>query len=305
LCQAGTMDGCQSKPPYDLNIPVKVGPNTSLIAMVRRAFALGYSTIALNTEVHQGQFITKKDKSKPPPADNLADFPAPTQLNLSPSDYPSLAARGLTPTILNRLTITMTNNDFMIAYNKSAVAKQYDLLAINCASSPALTALLKSSFRFDLLCFNPDQVVGGLRWTRKLYSECVDRHIHFELSYAPMVRNSEDRRRVMSQALNYQAVGRSRAIIITSEARSPLELRSPGDVSNLGFLLGLKQAQGVDAVNKTGITVHKAAIGRRMGPFRARVEKLDQSNLHLAPDLADINQEEEKLPDAVDMDQSS
>ena len=51
--------------------------------------------------------------------------------------------------------------------------------------------------------------------------------------------------------------------------------------------------------------VHKAAIGRRMGPFRARVEKLDQSNLHLAPDLTDINQEKEKLPDAVDMDQSS
>ena len=57
--------------------------------------------------------------------------------------------------------------------------------------------------------------------------------------------------------------------------------------------------------------VHKAAIGRRMGPFRARVEKLDQSNLHLMsarsgarPDLADINQEEEKLPDAVAMDQS-
>ena len=50
--------------------------------------------------------------------------------------------------------------------------------------------------------------------------------------------------------------------------------------------------------------VHKAAIGRRMGPFRARVEKLDQSNLHLAPDLADINQEKENLPDAVDMDQS-
>ena len=54
----------------------------------------------------------------------------------------------------------MTNNDFMIAYNKSAVAKQYDLLAINCASSPALTALLKSSFRFDLLCFTPDQVIS-------------------------------------------------------------------------------------------------------------------------------------------------
>ena len=28
-----------------------------------------------------------------------------------------------------------------------------------------------------------------------------------------------------------------------------------GDVSNLGFLLGLKQAEGVDAVNTTGSTV--------------------------------------------------
>merc|ERR1719187_2493646 len=109
---------------------------------------------------------------------------------------------------------------------------------------------------------------------------------------------------VMSQALNYQAVGRSRSIVLSSEARSPLELRSPGDVSNLGFLLGLKQSQGVDAVNKTGITVHKAALGRRMGPFRARVEKLGPDNLHLAPNPADINQEEEKLPDAVAMDQS-
>ena len=41
-----------------------------------------------------------------------------------------------------------------------------------------------------------------------------------------------------------------------------------------------------------------------MGPFRARVEKLEESNLHLAPDLANLNQEEEKLPDANDMDQS-
>ena len=58
-----------------------------------------------------------------------------------------------------------------------------------------------------------------------------------------------------------------------------------------------------------GDQVHKAAIGRRMGPFRARVEKLCESNFHLAPDPADIvgeiDQEEEKAPsDAVDMDHS-
>ena len=128
-------------------------------------------------KVHQGQFITKKDKSKPPPADNLVDFPLPTQLDLSPSDYPLLAEKGLRPTILNRLTITMANNDFMIAYNKSSVAKQYDLLAINCegsrgssSSQASLTALLKSSFRFDLLCFNPDQVAQRNSRNEKYFS---------------------------------------------------------------------------------------------------------------------------------------
>ena len=157
------------------------------------------------TQVHQSQFITKKEKGKKEGGNVLADFPAPPALALAPSDYPALHALGRAPTILTRLTISMTNNDFMIAYNKSQVAKTYDLLAINCSSSPALTALLKSSFRFDLLTFTPDQVltsphpslhpcqvVGGIKWTRKLYYECVERHVHFEINYAPMIRSSGD-----------------------------------------------------------------------------------------------------------------
>jgi ribonuclease P/MRP protein subunit RPP1 len=246
---------------------------------------------------------------------------------LEPGDYPALAERGLKPTVLSRLTIHMTTNDFMIAYNKSAVAKQYDILAINCPSSPALTALLKSSFRFDLLSFCPDQVVAGVRWTRKLYSECVERHVHLELSYGPMVRSSVDRRRVISQSHTYRAVGRSRyfqiqkyqntaagiskyqtprcrAVLVTSGALSPLELRAPADVANLGFLLGLKQAEGVAAVERAGGAVHRAGLGRRLGPFRVRVEVLGEENLHLVPapaDIGDGNDGEKSLPAAVNM----
>ena len=99
-------------------------------------------------------------------------------------------------------------------------------------------------------------------------------------------------------------------------------------------MLGLKQSQGVDAVNKAGTKVsqledfemmgkllvqvsmlifyqvHKAALGRRMGPFRARVEKLGSDNLHLAPTNTNqaANQVDLKLDDeegsALDMDQS-
>ena len=56
--------------------------------------------------------------------------------------------------------------------------------------------------------------------------------------------------------------------------------------------------------------VHKAALGRRMGPFRARVEKLGPDNLHLAPTNTNqaANQVDLKLDDEEgsppDMDQS-
>jgi len=188
----------------------------------------------------------------------------------------------------------------MIAYNKSNVAKQYDILAINCSSSPALLALLKSSFRFDILTFTPTKA-SGVRWNRKLYYECVERNIHFEISYSPMIKDSQDRRLVISQSHTYHSVGKSRAILLSSQAVKPLELRSPGDVANLAFILGLTENQGKVAVRQAGFKVHKAAIGRRMGPFRVRDEKISVENQQLVPkseeDILDDNSIEDHLSD--------
>ena len=119
--------------PYDLNIPVKCARNTTPTALVKRALALGYRTVALNVSVSQSQFLTKKQaKNKNQPESNiLPDFPPPPSVTLTPDDYPDLAARGLKPTILTRLTISIMSNEFLLHYNKSVTAKQYCLLAID------------------------------------------------------------------------------------------------------------------------------------------------------------------------------
>ena len=88
---------------------------------------------------------------------------------------------------------------------------------------------------------------------------------------------------MISQAHTFHDVGRSRAILLSSAARAPLELRAPTDVGNLGFLLGLKQAAGVAAVQAAGAKVERAAMGRKMGPFRVRLAVLGEENMHLAP----------------------
>ena len=155
------------------------------------------------------------------------------------------------------------------------MAKQYDLLAISLSSAPCLLALLKSGFRWDILSFSPDEVgIYGMKWSRKLYYECVDKNIYMELPYAALIRDSEERRRVISQAHNYHSVGKSRNIILTSGATHPFHLRASKDVANLGFILGLTSNQGADSVGVTSWNCHKAAVGRRMGPFQVRIEQL-------------------------------
>ena len=266
----------QNTGPYDLNIPVQCAATTTPTALVKRALGLGYRTVALNTHVSQSQFLTKKQaKQKTDDGRSLPDFPSPPSVKLSPADYPDLAAKGLSPTILTRLTISITSNDFLLHYNKSAIAKQYDILAIHIPTAACLLSLLKSGFRWDIVTFSSDgDPTAGVKWSRKLYYECVEKNIYFELPYSPMIRDSTERRHVISQGHVYHSVGKSRNILVTSGARTPMELRAPGDVANLGFLLGLSENQGKDAVGVRCWSLVKSATGRRMGPFQVRIEKL-------------------------------
>ena len=60
-------------------------------------------------------------------------------------------------------------------------------------------------------------------------------------------------------------------MILSSEALSPIELRGPHDVANLGCLLALNEHQGKTAVKEFPCQAIKSASGRRLGPFRASV----------------------------------
>ena len=80
----------------------------------------------------------------------------------------------------------------------SETLKDYDLIAILPESTLTLQNLLKSAFRPDIICFNPEQVRDVL-WTRKLYMECVNNDMYFEIPYAPCIRDNTLRRRIIGE----------------------------------------------------------------------------------------------------------
>ena len=68
-----------------------------------------------------------------------------------------------------------------------------------------------------------------------------------------------------------------------------MELRGPHDVSYLGFIFGMNEQQGKDAVKQNPILVVQNAAGRKLGPYRALVQK--------AEDLSET--EKWKIPDEI------
>ncbi|TRY74798.1 hypothetical protein TCAL_07111 [Tigriopus californicus] len=284
----------------DLNLPYE--PVSTIQARVIRAVALGYQTLAISVSVHQDELTYKNRKHKaakkakldPDESEQMTDFPEPPRIIVKPEDHAGYPA----PVILTRLNLTVNDNNFQPIWNSSETGKKYDLVAICPTSAPTLTNILKSAFRADIVAFDPENV-RDVRWSRKLYNECVSQLMFFEINYAPCIRDTSTRRTTISQSHNYHLYGKSKAIFMSSGATNVLEMRGPHDVANLGFLFGLNEHQGKLAVKGIGHQVVKTALGRKMGPFRALIQKVDQlpeeEQWKVPEDAQDESEEEEGI----------
>lgn len=251
-----------------------------------------------------------------PDADKLHDFPEPSRVILHDSDLAELRAKNPgkqqdSVTLLHRLTIVAKDNNFLPILNTSESAKKYHLVAVIPESANTLLNLMKSSFRGDIVAFDP-QDHAKVKWTRTLYNDCVNRGFFFELPYGPMIRDSTLRRRVLAMGHNYGLFGKSKNTFLASGAETTLELRGPHDVANLGFLLGMNEQQGKDAVLKNGVKVAQAGLGRMVGPYRAVITKVDDlghGEKWKVPDSSDDESDTEvpkkKLKQSEDDDESS
>jgi len=261
----------------DLNLAAS-GDSKKDTALLRRAFHLGYTTVALNIEVDQKDLATGKKAKKAAEKCKQSlreDFPEPPEIpKLDPSDYPALNSKGQSPVILRRLTLTFSSNDFLPVFNNSATVKSYDLVALVPTSALALQNLLKSGFRADIIAFSAAVAAAAaepapnVKWNRKLYNECVEKHMVFELTYAQAISDSVARRKIIRQSHVYHSVGKSRSVVVSSGGGTAVELRSPHDVINLAHLFNLNEQQAKNSVTKLACDAVKSGSGRRLGPYR-------------------------------------
>ncbi|XP_070506518.1 ribonuclease P protein subunit p30 [Chironomus tepperi] len=179
--------------------------------------------------------------------------------------------------LFNRLTIEYSDPSVSHACGRSLNFKKYHLIA---ALPTTETALQHSCQMFlgDIITYNEETV--KIRLSRKFYYLAIRRNMFFELKYSPAIIDSSERRATISRAQQYHMIGKSRGIILTSEAKDPFHIRNPYDVGCLGYIFGLSEEQGRSAVSTLGRKVLLAAESRRLGktPVLVKYEDVNSSS---------------------------
>ncbi|XP_070539901.1 ribonuclease P protein subunit p30-like [Ptychodera flava] len=228
---------------HDLKLSAK---GTSLKKSVKTLIELGYEVVALN------QTVTSLDKKtqiqKPPPPIELDDAV------LSPLKVKAKNFRQL-----SRLTIVL--KDTQTYRLSSGPVQSFDIVAIQ-PESEKVFQLACTQLEIDIITLN---LAERLPFRVKFHpvKAAIERGIHFEINYAPAVRDSTARRNIISNALSLMSMCKGKNIILSSDAESAMELRGPYDVANLGFLFGMKESQAKDAVSMNCRSVLLHADTRR------------------------------------------
>eukprot|EP00887_Chlorella_sp_A99_P007150 scaffold2.g7150.t1 len=162
---------------------------------------------------------------------------------------------------LSRLTIAAEDPAAAQAACASAAVGSYDLVAVAPASERMFTAAC-ASLPCDLISLDLSRRLP-FRLKPAAVRAAIARGLHFEIAVAPALRDAAARRQLFANALALCRETRGRSVVLTSGARSYMELCGPYDMANLGTLLGMSQQQAAAAVGRNAETVLAHAAQRR------------------------------------------
>ncbi|XP_029727621.1 ribonuclease P protein subunit p30 [Aedes albopictus] len=203
--------------------------------------------------------------------------------------------------LLNRLTIVYTEGNVTLITTRSAKLRGYHLVAVVPITEDAFQHACQT-MSCDIISYNSDTV--RIKMSRKFYFVAVNRNIMFEIKYAPAIVNSNDRKDIINRAHKYHSYGKSKNVIISSEARDRFQVRGPYDIANLGLIFGLSEEQSKNAILALPRKVLINADARRHGKAgvvisvrQGAVDSDDYSDSEVNEPISDSDEEESEEMD--------
>lgn len=231
---------------------------------IRAAIKLGYETVCVNNHVEELSVKTgKKVKDK-------VVAIKPTQEVLVPSDvFETIVEEHKVlsrhqPKQYSRITAVVSDLSQSIRLKEASV-QSYDVVAVQPMNQKVFLEACKT-YAIDLISVDLSQRMDSMllgKSARTAVGCAVSRGIHFEIVYAPMIRDASARRSTITNANLLVELCRGRNVIISSGTNKAVELRGPYDVSHLGVMFGLSAEQARNALTSNCRAVIMHGVARK------------------------------------------
>ncbi|KAL4451365.1 hypothetical protein ABPG77_009437 [Micractinium sp. CCAP 211/92] len=273
-----------SQPFYDLCVSTTLLEPQTQRERVSQAIKLGWDAVAL---VHQAAAkLTEQDRCAIRPvelaallaaAKGVREALAAAEARAGPRHGDPYTMRQLT-----RINIPVDDPAAAQAACSSATARGYDLVAVQ-PGNERLFQMACSTLECDLVSLDLCRRLP-YRFKPAVVKAALARGLHFEICLAPALRDAASRRQLFANALALARETRGRGLVLSSGARSYMELRGPLDVINVATLLGLTPQQAAAAVTSAPAAVVARAVARRAyrGTLMLRVRSPEEAAAHAA-----------------------
>ncbi|KAK0096675.1 hypothetical protein PV326_004754 [Microctonus aethiopoides] len=198
----------------DLCINVKDTDNESLHRLLTRLYDMGYKTVAINQVLDESVFETEQKKKKKSQNE-------PPKIIIEPYPVDDLKKKFATKlNILSRLTFIYTDPAKTYSMAQSNTLNKFDIYSVMPRGQVAFQFAC-AQLNADIITVNGSST--GLKFSRKLYSQAVERGLHFEIQYADLI-SPATRKTAIHYSHLFHIFGKSKNVIISSGASTILGL---------------------------------------------------------------------------------
>ena len=167
--------------------------------------------------------------------------------------------------LYSRLNVIVHDNQSLHYLKRAEVQQHFDLISLQPATRDILIYLLGSTtVQYELIVLDSSDS-ELLPFPSKLMRAAADRGITFELIYSNALRDSFERRNLLAfgRSLAINIFKRGQAIVFSSNAINPLQIRSPYDMAEIGQLFGFSEEISKKMVNNNPMDVLARSFSRK------------------------------------------
>ena len=266
----------------DIFLPFQNDPRI-LMKYITSLVNLGYETIAVNKDFspkfkHKGESAGKEKISAPPDLTNLPGLEELKKVS------PRLK-------LLSRITVAIEDQQ-QVRFVPESTVQSYDIVAVQPKTEKIFFQVCQT-VEADVISFD---MIARMPFFIKhpQVNLAIKRGMHFEILYAPAIRDEGIRRNVITNALELIRVCKGKNVVLSSGAQRTIELRGPYDIVNLGLLFGLKPEQGKAAVSRSirSVIYHAEARNKTVKGL-VGLEKMPDSASSVKRSHEDVERSEE------------